>query len=78
MTNQEALKPCPFCGGEAVIAVDEKICRNGDLLNEIIIQCCLCGAVMIGDCYQFNNRIFTRKAIKQVREAWNTRVKEGV
>ena len=71
------LKPCPFCGCEAVLAVDERFCRSGDILNQIMIQCTKCGAIMEGDTYQFNKRIFDERAKNQVIEAWNTRVGEA-
>ena len=62
------LKPCPFCGGEAVLLLR---CRNGipsgDAGTEAVIQCNKC------------NVKFTRWALKKnwakesVIDAWNRR-----
>ena len=39
----EGLKPCPFCGGEAALAIDEFIARDETYVGKIYsVQCCNC------------------------------------
>lgn len=65
--NKIELKPCPFCGGEAVLFV----------LNEggICVKCWNCDATSK---IRVDNREFSKptNATKSVIEAWNRRVSD--
>ena len=58
------LKPCPFCGGEAVIHVENGVC--------VICTECKCRTLSLID-GNGNGKIHTG-AIESVVERWNTRV----
>ena len=63
----ELLKPCPFCGGEAALAIDEFTDNENSCIGEIYsVQCCNCIACTKWDASSDN-------AIA----AWNRRVNDG-
>ena len=57
------LKPCPFCGGEAILGTWRDEYRR---LNPSAVHCSVC---------HVETRIYERK--KEAIEAWNRRVGEG-
>lgn len=65
------LKPCPFCGGEALLIIED---CNGDSAQNIrraefaYCQCKNCGATTQGE-----YRNIEYSAIKRVVEKWNRR-----
>lgn len=67
----EKLKPCPFCGGDALLFLQ---CRNGipsgDVGTEAIIQCNECNAKITRWALKKN------WAKKSVIDAWNGRAEE--
>lgn len=69
------LKPCPFCGGEAVVKAVNK--NYG-----FTIWCkCKCGAKTVGYCPNTDNEDSTLESIESCKnravEAWNRRVSDG-
>lgn len=72
----EELKPCPFCGGEAVI---KAVNRNYGLT--IWCQCQKCGARTEGYLPNTNNEDATIDSIENCKnralEKWNRRVDNG-
>lgn len=62
--EQAALKPCPFCGGDAVIK------QTGRLKITIRCQKCLMGLTQ--KVFRYSLEWLEDKVI----EAWNTRVKQ--
>lgn len=71
----EELKPCPFCGGEAVI---KAVNRNYGLT--IWCQCLKCDARTKGYCLDTNNEDATIDNIENCKnralEQWNRRVND--
>ena len=61
------LKPCPFCGGEAL--VEEFPARKG---FEASISCCNCPTSMVSITYDTQE-----EATKSIAEAWNRRADDG-
>ena len=72
----EELKPCPFCGGEAVI---KAVNRNYGLT--IWCQCLKCDARTEGYCPDTNNEDETIDNIENCKnialEQWNRRANDG-
>ena len=83
------LKPCPFCGGKAVIehsGIDKTRSRdNGDLITTWRVYCPTCGTERKGGVSEY---IFCRNETlrlmspqydgrKQAIEAWNRRAEDG-
>ena len=72
----EELKPCPFCGGEAVI---KAVNRNYGLT--IWCQCIKCYARTEGYCPDTNNEDATIDNIENCKnralEQWNRRANDG-
>lgn len=72
----EELKPCPFCGGEAVI---KEVNKNYGLT--IWCQCPKCGAKTEGYCPNTNNEDKTIDNIENCKnralEQWNRRANDG-
>jgi Lar family restriction alleviation protein len=72
MNNE--LKPCPFCGGEAIIKATVKSCG-------FTIWCaCKCGAQTEGFCPDTNKEDDTMENIEKCKkraiEAWNRRAND--
>ena len=71
----EELKPCPFCGGKAVI---KAVNKNYGLT--ILCQCNECGARTEGYCPNTNNEDATIDNIENCKnralEQWNRRVND--
>lgn len=61
----EELKPCPFCGGEAHLFVDDGV--------KVICPACGATSKCLVDC--LTGRGVAGNATKAVIEAWNRRVK---
>lgn len=72
---REELKPCPFCGGKAVI---KAVNRNQGLT--IWCQCPKCGARTEGYCPDTNKEDDTMENIEECKkraiEAWTRRVND--
>ena len=63
----DELKPCPFCGGEAIISVDKYAVKDAkDRRWGYTIICSNCCA-MSGHTY----------TVEKAREAWNRRTDNG-
>lgn len=66
MTKKFKLKPCPFCGGKAVIEVVEShrhiICKMPAYKGGAFIECAECGCAISGE------------TEKEAAELWNRRV----
>lgn len=60
------LKPCPFCGGEAIIFV----VVEGE---KSVVACTSCGFLR----YSFNNGDTDENAALRLTIAWNRRVNDG-
>lgn len=73
---REELKPCPFCGGEAVIKA-----VNKNYGFTIWCQCQKCGAKTEGYCPNTNNEDATIDNIENCKnralEQWNRRANDG-
>ena len=65
----EKLKPCPFCGGKAVIVTD-----NHECTSEIYVQCneCFCRT----DTYANIGNRADEECIKYAVEDWNRRTND--
>lgn len=44
MLNNDELKPCPFCGGEAVLETERECYGHGEYHNRHFVRCKMCGA----------------------------------
>lgn len=62
--NDFELKPCPFCGGKAVLHVDSGVC----------VVCTECESRTIALCDGRGSGKYTGGAVKSVIEKWNKRV----
>lgn len=73
---REELKPCPFCGGEAVIKA-----VNKSYGLTIWCQCPKCGVRTEGYCHNTNNEDATIDNIENCKnralEQWNRRANDG-
>ena len=73
---REELKPCPYCGGEAVIKA-----VNKNYGFTIWCQCQKCGARTEGYCPNTNNEDATIDNIENCKnralEQWNRRANDG-
>ena len=58
----EELKPCPFCGGEAIIAYD---------LAYWVVSCTECPTKLTG--YRHNGHIVESMTKEEAIKTWNTR-----
>lgn len=67
----ENIKPCPFCGGEGEIMVENtRGCTNGyPSLQFVFVQCRCCGAIGGSSCITFRGRQAEFNAV----ELWNRR-----
>lgn len=77
-TNDEALKPCPFCGGSAEIVFRGARYTSGHWKGYITAQCKTCGASAKGCFYQgpeIDIPIEDTAGAERTSEAWNRRVK---
>lgn len=63
----EKLKPCPFCGGKAVVHVNDGV----------RVICTKCGAASKSLIDGFSQGRPTGSAVNLVVEAWNRRVDNG-
>lgn len=68
--NDLKLKPCPFCGGEAVLVRENKS-NEGYLYDLAAIKCrsCACNS----GTYLIDTRANTEAAIQRLINAWNKR-----
>lgn len=58
------LRSCPFCGGQAVVHVEDGVC----------VVCTNCGSRTMAICDGKSNGKPTGGAVKSVIETWNKRV----
>ena len=65
----EELKPCPFCGGEAVLV--EKTSYGGNIF--VRVECKLCGAMAGNESISLYH-----SAAERAIERWNRRIKRCV
>jgi Lar family restriction alleviation protein len=70
------LKPCPFCGGEAVQGRSFGFDSHGHL-DEYYIYCFTCGAK--GPAYDKENDILrlTERTVRKAADAWNRRANDA-
>lgn len=61
---QNELKPCPFCGGEALLITFRDEYRR---LNPSVVHCSVCDV---------ESKVYLRK--KEAIEAWNRRYGDGM
>ena len=75
---KEALKPCPFCGGEAECDSMQgyRALSSGRLGNRFAIYCTSCNADM-GFCYEDIESENHEAAREEIIAAWNTRADES-
>lgn len=73
MENEE-LKPCPFCGGDAEIDTSQSFRhhQNGQLLDQVSVYCVDCSANI--SWYPGDLDLDRYETIEFCIEAWNTRV----
>ncbi len=64
MSDETKLLPCPFCGGKAVVHVNEGVC----------VICTNCESRTINLIDGRGNGRYTGGAIKSVIEKWNRRI----
>lgn len=89
--NLPYIKPCPFCGSEAILLardLDDKqttliTSDTGEKINSdikvysLVIKCTKCGAEKETDTiYGSNNKVVNKAAIQKSIKEWNTRIKE--
>lgn len=65
------LKPCPFCGGEAVLIKRSACVGHGDYCNEFFVTCKKCHAR--GDVFDDYLCELHEKLAREATEAWNRR-----
>ena len=69
------LKPCPFCGGKAEIALHQERDDYGNLIGfPVYVVCCdTCGAEVIGD-PEKQKSAEPEEMLRITKRAWNTRI----
>ena len=76
------LKPCPFCGGEAVLFRSKKVYNGSDEAvssekEHWAIGCETFDCILYADAEQSCSRLFFRPEAKQVAiDRWNRRAKD--
>ena len=56
------LKPCPFCGGKALIQSESRVYGDNHVSTGLFVECVSCGA---------GTRLYTLASL--ATEAWNKR-----
>ena len=73
-STEDGLKPCPFCGGKALLMYGPNYAYN---LYEAWVCCKSCGASVRGEDLPMNFYDAEKRCFHTVRRRWNRRAEEG-
>ena len=68
--KETELKPCPFCGGEAVLESTTECMGHGEYIKKHYVMCAKCGTKGKSE-YEYSKS--SEKCITDCKEAWNRR-----